>query len=250
MTPAANPADWMRRTALGQGLAVIHARDNMSGSILAATLVPLVVLVAVAALPLTARSAAETWVLPEPRLASSTSLEEALATRRSVRSFSTEVPADAEIGQLLWAAQGVTDETGKRTSPSAGALYPLELYLVTAQGLWRYEPAEHALTRLGDTDLRGPLRRAALDQEPVGSAPLVVVVTGVVERTAAKYGDRAPRYVLLEAGHATHGLLLQAVALDLAAVPIGAFDDAEVALVLGLPAGESPIYLIPVGYPD
>jgi SagB-type dehydrogenase family enzyme len=186
--------------------------------------------------------------LPPPRTEGPTSLEEALALRRSVRAFSSEPLSEGEIGQLLWAAQGITAEGGRRTAPSAGALYPLELYALTSDGLWHYGPEDHALTRLADQDLRDELRAAALDQDAVGAAPLVVVITGVVERTAAKYGpERAPRYVLLEAGHAAHGLLLQAVALDLGAVPIGAFVDPEVARILGLPAGEAPLYLLPVG---
>jgi len=187
--------------------------------------------------------------LPPPRTTGSTSLEEALARRRSVRAFSVEPLTDAEVGQLLWAAQGLTSEGGRRTAPSAGALYPLELYVVTPDGLWRYLPEGHALTRLGTEDLRVELRRAALDQDAVGAAPLVVVITGVVERTAIKYGhERAARYVQLEAGHAAQGLLLQAVALDLAAVPVGAFIDSEVARVLGLPLNEAPLYLLPVGH--
>ena len=186
--------------------------------------------------------------LPPPRTTGSTSLEEALARRRSVRAFSAEPLTDGEVGQLLWAAQGLTGEGGRRTAPSAGALYPLELYAVTPDGLWHYLPESHALTRLSTEDLRVELRGAALDQDAVGAAPLVVVITGVVERTTVKYGhERAARYVQLEAGHAAQGLLLQAVALDLAAVPIGAFFDSEVARVLGLPPNEAPLYLLPVG---
>ena len=189
--------------------------------------------------------------LPPPRTAGSTSLEEALARRRSVRAFSAEPLMDGEIGQLLWAAQGLTGESGRRTAPSAGALYPLELYAVTPDGLWHYLPESHALTRLSTEDLRVELRRTALDQDAVGAAPLVVVIAGVVERTAIKYGpERAARYVQLEAGHAAQGLLLQAVALDLAAVPIGAFVDSDVARVLGLPPNEAPLYLLPVGRVD
>jgi SagB-type dehydrogenase family enzyme len=189
-----------------------------------------------------------TKALPPPRTEGSISLEEALARRRSVRDFISEPLSDGEIGQLLWAAQGITAEGGRRTAPSAGALYPLELYAVTPDGLWHYLPEDHTLALLRDEDLRGELQAAALDQDAVGAAPLVVVVTGVVERTEARYGpERAPRYVLLEAGHAAHGLLLQAVALDLGAVPIGAFIDSEVARILGLPIDEAPLYLLPVG---
>jgi SagB-type dehydrogenase family enzyme len=186
--------------------------------------------------------------LPPPRITGSISLEEALAQRRSVRAFSSEPLSDGDIGQLLWAAQGITAEGGRRTAPSAGALYPLELYAVTPDGLWRYLPAEHALAQLSDSDLRIALQGAALGQRAVGAAPLVVVITGVVERIEARYGpERAPRYVHLEAGHAAQGLLLQAVALDLGAVPIGAFTDRDVAQILGLPADEAPLYLLPVG---
>ena len=189
-----------------------------------------------------------TKALPPPLTAGSTSVEEALARRRSVRSFSSEPLSDGEIGQLLWAAQGITAEGGRRAAPSAGALYPLELYAVTPDGLWHYLPEGHALTLLTDEDLRVELKGAALDQDAVGAAPLVVVITGVVERTEAKYGpQRAGRYVQLEAGHAAHGLLLQAVTLDLGAVPIGAFVDSEVARILGLPTEETPLYLLPVG---
>lgn len=188
--------------------------------------------------------------LPSPRLAGPLSLEEALGARRSVRSFSEEALTRAEIGGLLWAAQGVTDADGHRTAPSAGALYPLELDVVTADGLARYVPEGHRLIRRGSTDLRPSLRRAALDQAAVGEAPLIIVISAVVGRTASRYGpERAERYVALEAGHAAQNVLLGAVSLGLGAVPIGAFDDAEVRRVLGLDEGEDPLYLIPVGHP-
>lgn len=188
--------------------------------------------------------------LPSPRLGGPLSLEEALAARRSVRSFSEEALTRAEIGQLLWAAQGVTDADGHRTTPSAGALYPLELDVVTVDGLARYVPEGHRLIPRGSADLRPALRRGALDQAAVGEAPLVIVISGVVGRTAARYGaERAERYVALEAGHAAQNVLLGAVSLGLGAVPIGAFDDAEVRRVLALAEGEDPLYLIPVGHP-
>lgn len=188
--------------------------------------------------------------LPSPRTDGDVSLEDALARRRSVRELSGEQLSRAEIGQLLWAAQGLTDAQGRRTSPSAGALYPLELYAVTAEGVFHYLPTGHAIERTAAGDVRSRLRAAALDQAPVGEAALVVVIAAVPARTAAKYGpERARRYVDLEAGHAAQNLLLEAVALDLAAVPIGAFDDDAVARVLNLPAGTEPRYLLPVGHP-
>lgn len=188
--------------------------------------------------------------LPQPRLESATSLEEALAGRRSIREFTDTPLTSEEISQLLWAAQGVTHPTGFRTAPSAGALYPLEVYVATADGVFGYEPAGHRLTALRRADAREALYRAALRQEAVRQAPAVFVVTAVYARTSAKYGaERSPRYVHLEAGHAAQNLLLQAMALDLGAVPIGAFYDEDVQAALGLPADHEPLYLIPVGHP-
>ena len=156
----------------------------------------------------------------------------------------------AELGQLLWAIQGTTHERGFRTAPSAGALYPLEIYLVTEEGIFHYEPEQHDLAVISRDNPSASLYRAALSQEAVRQAPAVFVVTAVYERTAQKYGDeRSPRYVHLEAGHAAQNLLLQAVALNLGAVPIGAFQDEEVQAALELPADHKPLYLIPVGHP-
>ncbi len=190
------------------------------------------------------------WSLPSPSTDSDVSVERALANRRSIRAFSARPLTEAQIGQLLWAAQGVTDPQGRRTAPSAGALYPLELYVVLAHGTFRYVSAEHALVSVRDGDLRPALRSAALGQEAVTSAPLVVVIAAVPARTAARYGQgRATRYVQLEAGHAAQNVLLEAVALELGAVPIGAFDDARVESILGLGSDQVPLYLLPVGYP-
>jgi SagB-type dehydrogenase family enzyme len=188
--------------------------------------------------------------LPPPSLKGSRSLEETLNQRRSVRDFDDQPLTAAQIGQLLWAAQGTTNERGFRTAPSAGALYPLELYLVTADGVFRYDPANHELQPTSSQDARPRLFQSALEQEPVRRAPAVFVFTAVYERTRIKYGEeRTPRYVHLEAGHAAQNLLLEAVALDLGAVPIGAFHDQEVQSALGLPADHQPLYLIPVGHP-
>lgn len=188
--------------------------------------------------------------LPAPTLSGSRSLEEILASRRSVRDFDSEPLTQSEIGQLLWAAQGITDPHGYRTAPSAGALYPLELYLAIRDGVFHYHPASHELETLGTEDSRQQLFQAALHQEPVRQAPAVFVLTAVYERTAGKYGEvRTPRYVHLETGHAAQNLLLQATALGLGAVPIGAFHDDAVQAALGLPADHRPLYLIPVGHP-
>jgi SagB-type dehydrogenase family enzyme len=189
----------------------------------------------------------EVLALPAPRLESDVSLEEALAQRRSVRAYSGEPLTLEEIGQLLWAAQGITHERGYRTAPSAGALYPLELYAATDDGLYHYEARGHQAELRRIEGWRAPLCQAALSQDAVCQAPAVFVVTAVYERTAAKYGQRAERYVRLEAGHAAQNLLLQAVSLDLGAVPIGAFYDDQVRAALSLPADHEPLYLIPVG---
>lgn len=187
--------------------------------------------------------------LPAPETEGELSLEAALAERRSVRSFTGETLTRREISQLLWAAQGITAGWGGRTAPSAGALYPLEIYVVTPEGVFRYAPRGHRMVAVSREDLRGPLWRAGLRQSALREAPAVVVVTGLYERTARKYGERARRYVRLEAGHACQNLLLQAVALDLGAVPIGAFSDSRVREALSLPADQAPLYLVPVGHP-
>jgi SagB-type dehydrogenase family enzyme len=188
--------------------------------------------------------------LPSPRPVGPLSLEEALRSRRSYRSFTTEPLTRVEIGQLLWAGQGRTDAAGHRGGPSAGATAPLELDIVTIDGLARYVPDGHALILRGTTDLRPALRQAALDQASISEAPLVIVISAVIERTAERYGsERAERYVALEAGHAAQNVLLEAVCLGLGAVPVGAFDDAGVGSVLALAADEAPLYLIPVGHP-
>src|SRR3990170_3156734 len=163
--------------------------------------------------------------LPPPSPVVDLSLEEVLAARRSVRDFTPEPLTVQELSQLLWAAQGLTSEWGGRTAPSAGALYPLELYLATPEGLYHYLPEVHRVEILARDDLRSPLAAAALGQAAVADAPAVLIISGVYARTAAKYRGRAERYVQLEAGHAAQNVPLPAVALGLAAGPINAFQD-------------------------
>jgi SagB-type dehydrogenase family enzyme len=191
----------------------------------------------------------ETIDLPEVDAEGSLTLEQVLASRRSVRGFSDEELTVAEIGQLFWAAQG-ENRPGRRTSPSAGALYPLEVFAVTAGGVHHYLPDGHRAELVSEEDHRNQLFWAAYRQEAVRDAPVVFVICGVYARTEGKYGSRAERYVRLEAGHAAQNLLLQAVALDLGAVPVGAFLDGQVQHVLGLADDHEPLYLIPVGHPD
>lgn len=187
--------------------------------------------------------------LPAPRLESAMSLEQALQARRSVRDFTEQPLSDAELGQLLWAGQGITAPARSlRTAPSAGAKYPLELYAARPEGLYHYVPARHSLERLAIEDRRARLAEAGLGQPALSQAPVILVVVGVTERTRARYGDRADRFVALEAGHATQNILLQATALGLGAVPIGAFEDAAMRTALGLDERHQPLYLVPVGH--
>jgi SagB-type dehydrogenase family enzyme len=187
--------------------------------------------------------------LPAPDRTGTHPLETLLQSRESLREFSDESLSRSVLGQLLWAAGGTTLENRfmHRTVPSAGALYPIELYLVTAEGLARYDPAAHALVWLKDVDARADLSAAALGQVWVAQAPAVIVIAAEPQRTRVKYGERADRYVMMESGCACQNLLLQAVALGLGAVPVGAFDDDQVAQVLGLPASQRALLIVPVG---
>jgi SagB-type dehydrogenase family enzyme len=188
--------------------------------------------------------------LPPPRKESDVSLEHAIQTRRSVRSFLDQPIGERALGQILWAAQGLREEHHYRNVPSAGALYPLELFTVAEDSISHYQPLTHALVRVREGDYRPALAHAALDQEFIHQASVTIVITAVPERTTVRYGDeRAPRYIDIEVGHAAQNLMLQAVALDLGSVAVGAFHDDEVASILELTKGTIPLYLVPVGYP-
>ena len=187
--------------------------------------------------------------LPPPEQTGKMSLEEALARRRSVREFTPESLTERELSQLLWSAQGITHAKGLRSAPSAGSLYPLEVYAALPGGFCRYEPRLHYLVRLSDRDLRAEMCRSAWDQEFITQAPAVFVIAAVYERMSGKYGAaRTPRYVHMEAGHAAQNLLLEAVALGLGAVPVGAFVDEGLRKAFHLPSDHHPLYLIPVGH--
>jgi len=194
-----------------------------------------------------------TIALPEPRLESEVSIEETLLQRRSVREYAGIPLTLDEVSQLLWAAQGVTAEWGGRTAPSAGALYPLEVYLVVgdveglAVGVYKYKPEGHELLKISDLDVREGLAKATWGQNWVEEGAIDIVIAAVYERTAKKYGNRGEQYVHMEAGHAAQNIYLQAVALDLGMVTVGAFYDKWVRNVLGMPQNEVPLYVIPVG---
>jgi SagB-type dehydrogenase family enzyme len=191
--------------------------------------------------------------LPKPTYDSNTSVEEALLKRRSVRSYKDSSLTLAEVSQLFWAAQGVTSPRDLRTAPSAGALYPLEVYVVAGNvddlpdGVYRYRPHMHELERVVEGDRRLELCNAALRQTSVRNAAAVIVLSAVYERTTVKYGDRGIRYVHIEAGHAAQNVFLQAVPLNIGTVVIGAFDDQSVKKVLNMSDKEQPLYIMPVG---
>lgn len=191
--------------------------------------------------------------LPAPRHDGTVSVEQAILRRRSVREYRSVPLTLGEVGQLLWAAQGITSPRGLRAAPSAGALYPLSVYVVAgnvtglAPGVYRYEPQRHALVMTGAGDRREQLCRAALLQSAVRHAPATLVLAAVFERTTGKYGRRGIRYVHMDEGHAGENIYLQAVPLGLGTVVVGAFDDGEVQRVLSLPREEEPLSLMPVG---
>jgi len=190
--------------------------------------------------------------LPQPAIKGRVSLEEAIAKRRSQRSFTSKRLNSEQIGQLLWAAQGITGKKLRvfRSAPSAGALYPMEIYALTGEGFYHYIPEKHALEVLKETDLRKELSKVALSQSSVKQAVLSIVICAVYERVTSKYAERGKRYVLIEAGHIAQNIHLQAVALGLGSVPVGAFDDAAVKKILNLPQEHEPLYIIPVGYAE
>lgn len=197
-------------------------------------------------------------LLPPPKTSGEMSLEEAIRERRSQRSFSDKPLTLEHISQILWAAQGVTDpQSGFRAAPSAGALYPLEIYLVFGEngvrgldvGIYHYLPEDHSLEKLLEKDLRKDLAEACLGQDFIAEAPVNLIIAAEYEKTTGKYGERGIRYVHMEVGHAAENVYLEATALGLGTVAVGAFDDEEVSKVLRLPLEHEPLYVMPIGYP-
>jgi len=196
--------------------------------------------------------------LPPPNQKGIMPLEEAIARRRSVRYFSSEPISQVQLSQILWAAQGVSDTRERyRTVPSAGATYPLEIFVASGgnsieqidEGIYHYDIAHHSLTLHCKGDVRFELARVALDQEFIYQAPIDIVICTLYERTLRRYGDRGERYVHIEVGHAGQNIYLQATALGLATVAIGAFYDEQVREVLRLDKQYKPLYIMPVGRP-
>ena len=196
--------------------------------------------------------------LPSPETIGAMSVEEAIWRRRSIRSFSDEPLSLQDISQLVWAAQGITDPAGKlRAAPSAGATYPLEIYVLVsdygveelAEGLYRYNYSKHRLEYILKDDLRSRLAEAAVGQSCVREAPINIVIAAIYERTMGRYGERGTRYVHMEAGHVGQNLYLQATALGLGMVTVGAFYDDKVQELLQLPTDQKPLYIVPIGHP-
>ena len=192
--------------------------------------------------------------LPEPRLESSISVEQALLNRRSVRSYKKQPLTIAEVGQLLWAAQGITEKSrGFRTAPSAGATFPFEVYLVAGDvtglpaGIYQYDYQHHRLMLRREGDFRAKLSESALGQTSITNGAISIVLASIYERTTQRYGDRGIRYVYIEAGHIAQNVFLQAIALGLGSFPIGAFNDNNVQKMLRIPQNEIPLYILPVG---
>ncbi|MGB7055889.1 MAG: SagB/ThcOx family dehydrogenase [bacterium] len=186
--------------------------------------------------------------LPAPDFTNA-SIEECMEKRRSVRGYKDKELSLQQISNILWAAQGITeDRRGFRTVPSAGATYPLDVFVAKKDGLYRYIPASHALKQEIGKDIRKDIAKAALGQGFISDAGMVVIITAVFERTALRYGNRAARYVHIEAGHCAQNIHLEAVALGLGSVPVGAFRDDDLSKLLKL-KDEEPLYIIPVGFP-
>ena len=191
--------------------------------------------------------------LPTPVYDSQVSIEQALLSRRSVREYSSDPLTLGEVSQLLWAAQGLTTSWGGRTAPSAGALYPLEIYLLAGNvidlpvGFYHYHPDDHELSLIQEGDLRHDLYEVAIEQSAIKDAPIVLVISADYERTTGKYEQRGIQYVHMEVGHVAQNVYLQVESLDLGTVFIGAFDDDDVASILNLDEHEIPLGLMPVG---
>ncbi len=192
-------------------------------------------------------------VLPKPQTSSDVSIEQALQARRSVRSYKAAPLEIADVSQLLWAAQGITNERNYRTAPSAGALFPLETYLISynvtdlTAGIYKYDPLQHELHLIKEGNFQQEVAAAAYNQSCLRNAPLAIVINGVYERTTGKYGERGVKYVHMEVGHSAQNIHLQAVSLSLGTVVVGAFNDNELSEIMSLPDQEKPLYIMPVG---
>jgi len=192
--------------------------------------------------------------LPAPCYNSKVSLEKALYKRRSIRNYSDDSLSISDVSQIIWAAQGITKKAGGlRTAPSAGALYPIELYIAVgkvkglSQGVYKYNPKSHTITKILEGDIRDKLSNAALKQNCIRRGAVNIIIVGVYKRTAVKYGKRAEHYVLMECGAVSQNIYLQSCALDLGTVLVGAFNDDALKSILKMPEDEYPLAIMPIG---
>jgi nitroreductase len=211
--------------------------------------------------------------LPEPRTDGGMTVEKALQERRSIRSFGKDGLTLNEVSQLLWAAQGVTDDKGHRTAPSAMARYPLQVYLLAGNvtglpaGVYHYSPQGHNLTIMAEGNMDEYYNATAGFEAWIKTAPAIFVITGNISsmnqmpglrpgnRTSGSNrtsGNQMPRqdpsqWVYIDAGAAAENLLLEVVSLDLASTYTAGFSVNKTEELLGLPSGEVPIGVLPVG---
>lgn len=196
--------------------------------------------------------------LPQPRLKGKVSVEEAILKRRSRRDYLDKSLTLEQVSQLLWAGQGITEEKiGFRAAPSAGALYPLDIYLVVGEegveglegGVYHFVPQGHRIEKILAGDFRETVMKASLAQSFIAEAPVILIITGEYERTTKKYGERGRQYVHMEAGHVGQNIYLEVESLGLGTVTVGAFDGEEIIKILNLPQTYKPLYVMPVGWP-
>ncbi len=191
--------------------------------------------------------------LPNPVYSSHTSIEEALKKRRSIREYKNNPITLQQLAQLLWAAQGITSAKGFRTAPSAGALYPIEIYVLSGNvkglmpGVYRYLPKKHVLELLAKDDIRSKLATATFNQSGVTNAAADILITAAYARTTAKYGNRGERFAQMEAGQVAENICLQVTSLGLGTVTIGVFNDSKVKALMNFSKDEYPLYIMPVG---
>jgi SagB-type dehydrogenase family enzyme len=206
----------------------------------------------------TTTNSPNTVKLPQPFLSGGLPLVEAISQRRSIRDFTSAPLLLFQLSQILWAAQGITSGLREaRASPSAGATYPLEIYVVIGEngiekiesGIYHYEVESHILSPHATEDIRAELASAALGQDSITVAPVSLIICVVYDRTMIRYNIRGERYVYIEVGHAGQNIYLQATALGLGTVAIGAFHDEEVRKALQLDSKVKPIYIMPLGKP-
>jgi SagB-type dehydrogenase family enzyme len=196
--------------------------------------------------------------LPNPRRTGNLTFEEVLNNRRTVRSFYSAISLTiANLSQLLWAAQGKTGgKKNRRTAPSAGALYPLDVYVVVGEncmcdlqsGIYCYEPRNHSLLVFKDGDFRQAIAKASSNQMWIAEAPVIIIIVSAHEVITQKYGKRGIRYALIEAGHVAQNVFLQGEALSIGVGIVGAFRESEVIKVLGVTSFYEPLLIMPVGY--